>query len=119
MACFLTPMLIAIVITLLQKISIKKAEKFKLSTLSTLLWGGSILLALEHVWHGELVPWPPFLTTMANPADMPIMLHEMMLTGGLITVTVFTVWGLILTIPSMISRISIQAPRLRDKNLCK
>lgn len=34
----------------------------KLRWLSHLLWGGSALLAFEHVWHGEVVPWFPFLT---------------------------------------------------------
>lgn len=119
MTCFLTPMLIAVITTLLQKASIKKTKKFKLSILNTLLWGGSTLLAVEHAWHGEVVPWPPFITAMANPVDIPVMFHEIIFTGGLMTAAVFTVWGLILTIPKMVSRLSISTPRLRDMTLHK
>jgi len=106
-ACFITPMIIAVITTLIQKTFSKKIEKLKLSILNMLLWGGVALLAVEHVWHGEVVPWPPFLTAMANPADIPVMLHEMSLVGGLMTVTVFTVWGLILTIPRILTRFTI------------
>jgi hypothetical protein len=100
-------MIIAVITTLIQKTFSKKIEKLKLSILNMLLWGGVALLAVEHVWHGEVVPWPPFLTAMANPADIPVMLHEMSLVGGLMTVTVFTVWGLILTIPRILTRFTI------------
>ena len=29
----------------------------KLKWLNTMLWGGAALLAFEHVWHGEVVPY--------------------------------------------------------------
>ena len=103
MACFITPMVIAIITTLMQKTLGKKTEKLKLSILNALLWGGVALLAVEHVWHGEVVPWPPFLSAMTNPADIPVMLHEMTIVGGLMTTSIFTIWGLILTTPKLIS----------------
>ena len=53
----------------------------KLRWLSNLLWGGSFLLAFEHVWHGEVVPMFPFLTAASNPADAASMLHEMSTVG--------------------------------------
>ena len=44
------------------------ATKIKFSTklgwLNKLLWGGSALLAFEHVWHGEIIPTFPFLTAV-------------------------------------------------------
>ncbi len=107
MACFITPMIIAIITTLIQKTLNQKTEKLRLGVLNALLWGGVALLAVEHVWHGEVVPWPPFLTAMTNPADIPIMLHEMTLVGGLMTTSIFTLWGLILTTPKLISRITL------------
>ena len=103
MTCFIIPMIIAIITTLIQKTLGKKTEKLKLSILNALLWGGVALLAIEHVWHGEVVPWPPFLTAMTNPAEIPVMLHEMTLVGGLMTTSIFTLWGLILTAPKLIS----------------
>ena len=48
----------------------------KLKWLKNMLWGGAALLAYEHVWHGEVVPWFPFLTAAANPEDTAVMLRE-------------------------------------------
>ena len=64
----------------------------KLRLLSNLLWGGSFLLAFEHVWHGEVVPWFPFLTAASNPADAASMLHEMSTVGVAMAVLVTAVW---------------------------
>jgi hypothetical protein len=98
MACFLVPMALAIITSIIQKTAKNIAEKLKLSILNTLLWGGVILLALEHVWHGEVVPWPPFLTAMSNPADIPIMLHEMATVGTAMSIVTVITWGAIVTI---------------------
>ena len=74
----------------------------KLRWLSNLLWGGSLLLAFEHVWHGEVVPWVPFLTAAGNPADAAAMLHEMSTVGVTMAVLVTAVWvGLVLVSSAM------------------
>ena len=65
----------------------------KLRWLSNLLWGGSLLLAFEHVWHGEIVAWFPFLTAAATPADTIAMLHEMSTVGVTMAILVTAVWG--------------------------
>ena len=57
----------------------------KLSYLEMTLWGGSFVLAGEHILHGEMVPYPPFLTAMANKEDTIEMLKEM----GTVGVTMF------------------------------
>ncbi len=101
MACFIFPMALAIVTTIVQRIAPNISERLKLSSLNALLWGGVILLALEHIWHGEVVPWPPFLTAMANPADMPIMLHEVATVGMAMSAAVTTTWAAMLTIARM------------------
>ena len=76
--------------------SAHKAEKIpfsrKLRWLSNLLWGGSFLLAFEHVWHGEVTPWVPFLTAAGSPADTAVMLHEMSTVGVAMAVLVTAVW---------------------------
>ncbi|PKH47146.1 hypothetical protein KKB3_00150, partial [Dehalococcoides mccartyi] len=51
-----------------------------------------------HVWHGEVVPWWPFLTAMENPADIAPMLHEMATVGGAMAVTVTVVWVIMVLI---------------------
>ncbi|MGQ9546682.1 MAG: hypothetical protein ACUVTR_05955 [Dehalococcoidia bacterium] len=106
MACFLVPMGEAIVTTVVQKVEEKKEKKSnkenkwsqRLGWLNKMLWGGVMLLALEHVWHGEVVPWPPFLTAMANPADVAPMLHEMATVGVAMAITVTVVWGIMVLI---------------------
>ena len=65
----------------------------KLGWLNKMLWGGSALLAFEHVWHGEVVPFAPFLTAMTNPADKADMLHEMATVGVAMSAIVTTAWA--------------------------
>ena len=76
--------------------NIDNAEKLpfsgKLKWLSNLLWGGSALLTLEHVWHGEIVPWFPFLTAASDPAATAEMLQEMATVGAGMTAAVTAVW---------------------------
>ena len=102
MACFLVPMVLAILTSIIQKTARNLAEKIKLGLLNTLLWGGVILLALEHVWHGEVVPWPPYLTAMANPADIPVMLHEMAMVGTAMSVVTVCTWVGVVTITTFV-----------------
>lgn len=64
----------------------------KLKWLSNMLWGGSVLLAFEHLWHGEIVPWFPFLTAASNPASAMEMLKEMATVGVAMAALVTTVW---------------------------
>lgn len=64
----------------------------KLGWLMNMLWGGVILLAIEHMWHGEVVPFPPFLTAMNDPTEIPVMLGEMGTVGVGMAVLVTVVW---------------------------
>ena len=112
MACFVVPLGEAVITTVVQKVvkknegkSVEKAKvkpgiswSKKLSWLNQMLWGGSILLALEHVWHGEVVPWPPFLTAMRNPSSIGPMVHEILTVGVAMAVTVTVVWAVIVMI---------------------
>lgn len=117
MACFVVPAVEAVVVTAAylaarrseQKIQAPKladGNQFaqdevkitwskRLSWLLGLLWGGVLLLAFEHFWHGEVVPFPPFLSAMASPDDTAEMLHEMATVGVSMAVTVTAVWGVI------------------------
>ena len=102
MACFLVPAGEAIITTVAEKI-IRSGEKGKNDTdgirlsekihwLNGMLWGGSGLLAFEHLWHGEVVPFFPFLTNAADPADRAEMLAEMGTSGVAMAVLVTLVW---------------------------
>ena len=99
MACFTAPAAEAIVTTIVKKHVPSEAEPGKVSWsrklgwLSNMLWGGSVLLLLEHIWHGEVVLYPPFLTAMYNAADTAEMLHEIATVGVGMAVLVTAVWA--------------------------
>ncbi|MCC8013571.1 MAG: hypothetical protein LIO87_00095, partial [Eubacterium sp.] len=61
--------------------------------LNNMLWGGSALLAFEHIWHGEITPWFPFLTNAANAADRAEMLFEMATSGTAMAAVVTVFWA--------------------------
>lgn len=113
MACVVAPMVEAIVITVVKKAVEKKEKKTesegstsqlkiswsrKLSWLNNMLWGGVLLLVIEHIWHGEIVPWWPFLTAMNNPADIGPMLREILVNGTIMSLLVTLVWGIMVVI---------------------
>lgn len=105
MACFLVPGAEAVVTTIVQKaVGKERAKKLKLGWLNTMLWGGVILLAIEHIWHGEVVPWPPFLTAMKNPADVPAMLHEMAIVGGMMSIVITLAWIMLVALIPILQR---------------
>ena len=114
MACFLVSAAEAVITTVATKIvekkekeqkdltvsfdgeNVEKAAKIpfsrKLKWLNRMLWGGSALLMFEHIWHGEVVPFFPFLTAASNPEDALAMLHEMATVGVLMATLVTLVW---------------------------
>lgn len=101
MACFLVPTAEAVVTTVLNKTladKVKDENKIsfinRLGRLNGMLWGGSGLLAFEHLWHGEISPFFPFLTAASDPADTAEMLHEMATSGTAMAVLVTAVWAL-------------------------
>ncbi len=98
MACFVVPTAEAIVTTVAKKKFDKNGETKnpflkKMNWLNNMLWGGSALLAFEHVWHGEITPWFPFLTNAANPAEAAAMLREMATSGVAMAALVTAVWA--------------------------
>ncbi|MDE6424899.1 MAG: hypothetical protein K2K89_02005 [Ruminococcus sp.] len=108
MACFLVPAAEAVITTITKKVISKKQTEnqeinfsVKLGWLNKMLWGGSALLAFEHIWHGEITPFFPFLTDAVNSADRLAMLQEMAVSGVGMSVLVTAVWfGMISVVSS-------------------
>lgn len=112
MACLLVPAAEAVVTSLATKKGKQLAESHlqegkqasfwqdalgKLSWLSRLLWGGAFLLAFEHLWHGEIVPWFPFLTATESPEALSAMWEEMATAGVSMALLCTLVWfGMVL-----------------------
>ena len=119
MACFLVSAAEAVVVTIAAKVagsremsaeSVKLEKNAaaeekqenrlpwsrKLTILAKLLWGGAFLLCYEHIWHGEVVPWFPFLTAMNDPGDTAEMLHEMSTIGVTMAIIVTVTWAIMM-----------------------
>ena len=103
MACFLIPTAEAVITTITKKVILKKETENpsgnqeinfseKLGWLNKMLWGGSALLAFEHIWHGEITPFFPFLTNAVDSAERIAMLQEMAVSGVGMSVLVTAVW---------------------------
>ncbi|MCH5186334.1 MAG: hypothetical protein J1F64_09480 [Oscillospiraceae bacterium] len=93
MACFTVPAAEAIVTTIIKKNIDKNPFLKRIGWLSNMLWGGSALLAFEHVWHGEIVPQFPFLTNAASAETAAVMLKEIATSGVAMTLLVTAVWA--------------------------
>lgn len=115
MACFVVPAAEAVVVTAAYFVAKHKEQKIeapklasegkfnsnevkitwskRLSWLLGMLWGGVVLLAFEHFWHGEVIPYPPYLSAMLSPEDTKTMLHEMSTVGVSMALIVTSAWG--------------------------
>lgn len=128
MACFIVPGTEAIVVTaaalLLRKHEQNKVKpnlngagktvsfteekagfSKKLFWLASLLWGGVILLAFEHLWHGEVQPFFPFLTAATEgPAAVSEMLSEMASVGVTMALLVTAIWAVMIVVARAIEK---------------
>jgi len=105
MACFITPMITAIVTTFFRK---KIPAALKISWLNIMLWGGVAMLVVDHFLQGEIVLYPPFLTSMQNPAAFSTLVQEIVTVGGLMTIVVVILWAILVAVTSKMTYLSKQ-----------
>lgn len=118
MACFTIPLAEAIIVTVVKNVAFKKNTdsvieesknskiniiREKIGLLQKMLYGGSFLLAIEHIYHGEVILVPPFLTAMKSAEAIPVMLHEMATVGVGMALLTTAVWAIIVGVGSIIS----------------
>ncbi len=108
MACFIVPTVEAVAVTAAKTQIARKAKNGaspesaerslnlvrKLTWLTNLLWGGALLLAFEHLWHGEVIPYFPFLSALTERSTTQQMLFEMGTVGVGMALLVTAVWGI-------------------------
>lgn len=100
MACFVAPLAQAAVVAATKASIDRKGGgsqtarllSQRLGWLNQMLLGGSFLLAIEHIWHGEIVAYPPFLTALQSPATIGPMLQEIATVGVAMAVLITAVW---------------------------
>ena len=107
MACFIVPAAEAAAVTVAKKQIARKSRNGatpesterslnlvrKPTWLTNLLWGGALLLAFEHLWHGEVIPYFPFLSALTERSATQQMLMEMGTVGVGMALLVTAVWG--------------------------
>ena len=123
MACFSVPLAEALIVTAVKAGAFgrKSAEKAladgnaergeriravreRLGLLEKLLYGGSSLLLIEHIYHGEITFVPPFITTMTSPQEISAMLREMATVGTGMAVLTTAVWGIMLAVSALLRK---------------
>ena len=107
MACFTVPLATAVVASAAKAALPASAKKnpfvAKLGWLGKLMFGGSFLLAIEHIYHGEIIFSPPFLTAVKE-GDTAGMLHEMATRGTAMAVLLVAVWVVMVAVSTAMER---------------
>lgn len=111
MGCFTVPVTTAIVATAVKKTLPKGASKnpfiARLNWLQSMMLGGGFLLAIEHIYHGEVIFTPPFLSAVrdGNTAEM---LHEMSTVGVAMTGLVLASWAILVGVAHLVEKAAIR-----------
>ena len=103
MACFIVPLTQALATTAYRRQMERKAlmnpsEQHRspleahLTTLEKMLWGGSLMLIVDHIINGELTWRFPFFTALETEGGGLVMLQEMLTVGIPMSVIVTVIW---------------------------
>jgi len=99
MACFVAPATVAIVTTAVKE---KVPEKYHVEWLLSMLYGGVLMLIIEHIAHKEVVPYFPFFT-----AGWSEMWPEILRIGVPMTIAIFAVWGIMVLVANFLPKSSL------------
>jgi hypothetical protein len=105
MACFIVPLVQAIATTAYRKHNSGSIEspgasilKRNLPALEKMLWGGTVMLIVDHIINGELTWRFPFFTALDQVGGGAVMLREMLTVGvpmSLVLTSVWAIWALV------------------------
>lgn len=105
MSCFVVPLVQAIATSVYRKhhddsIHDPGASPLKrnLPSLEKMLWGGSVMLVVDHIINGELTWRFPFFTALDSVGGGAVMLKEMLTVGvpmSLVLTAVWAVWAIV------------------------
>jgi hypothetical protein len=100
MSCFVVPLVEAIVVSACRKRAVQSAHPVwrELPALEKMLWGGTLMLVVDHVINGELTWRFPFFTALGLEGGGAVMLREMLTVGvpmALVLTAAWVVWALV------------------------
>jgi len=100
MACFIAPTVAAIIVTAARK---KIPPHYHIKWLLALLWGGTIWLIPEHIYHGEVIFYPPFFT-----AGFDTIISEVLRVGAPMTIAAISVWVVMILIANFYKKFQLR-----------
>ena len=99
MSCFIVPMVQAVATSIYRRHNAKSiadpasgALKRNIPALEKMLWGGTVMLIVDHILSGELTWSFPFLTALGLEGGREIVLREMLTVGVPMSVVLTAVW---------------------------
>ena len=93
MACFVVPLVQAVATSALRKWGRKDGFVARhIASLELMLWGGSVMLIVDHIINGELTWRFPFFTALGETGGAAVMLREMLYVGVPMSVVITLVW---------------------------
>ncbi len=119
MACFTAPLTQALVIAAAKSTCKDNAAHgrnpflSRIGWLQNMLFGGSFLLAIEHVWHGEITWRFPFLTAVRD-GNASEMWHEIATSGVAMALLVTAVWAVMVLADEALARRAATRPGTSD-----
>ena len=93
MCCFIVPMVEAVAVSIYHKVNPSSAVKAKVPALEKMLWGGTVMLIIDHIISGELSWRFPFFTALGQTGGWEVMWHEVLTVGVPMAVVVTAVWA--------------------------
>lgn len=101
MGCFIIPLTQAVATTALRRRAAKRQSAgvsvncfaAHLRSLELMLWGGSLMLIVDHIINGEITWMYPFFTALAQEGGAATLLREMLTVGVPMSVLVTAVWA--------------------------
>ncbi len=98
MSCFVVPLAQAVVTSAIRKSNEKNnrsdysAFARHLPALEKMLWGGSVMLIVDHIINGEVTWRYPFFTALEQAGGFQVMLREMLTVGLPMSIVLTAVW---------------------------
>ncbi len=95
MACFIAPLVEAIAVTAIRKSGLKGNSPYlqHLPDLEKMLWGGTLMLIVDHIINGELTWTFPFFTSLGQTGGTAILWREVLTVGMPMALALTAAWA--------------------------
>ena len=94
MACFIAPLAEAVVVTIIRRVNKQPSSALgrQLPSLEKMLWGGTLMLIVDHIINGEVIFKFPFFTALTETDGAALMLREILTVGVPMAAVLTVAW---------------------------